>query len=151
MSLFDLKTDVDELASANDAMNRMEYDQHPPSRDVTGEAFGNGNIHFRFETSGQKWWIPNRSYIRTRFKLTKQNGTPVDLSDNIAPNMGMMSGLFQAGEFRVSDKTISRIPDFMPQIDALETRQRVDTGDLKKKQARCFGRQADKPQTDPGE
>lgn len=122
-SIFDLKTSVEELESLNEGTSRMEYDQHPPTRDVTGNNFANGAIHFRFQTSGQKWWIPSRSYIRTRFKLTKGNGTTaVDVGDNVAPNMGMMSNLFQSAEMRINDKTVSRIADFMPQVDALETR-----------------------------
>ena len=33
-SIFDLKTDISELKSANDGISKMEYDQHPPTRDV---------------------------------------------------------------------------------------------------------------------
>jgi hypothetical protein len=33
-----------------------------------------------------------------------------------------MSSLFQSGEMRINDKVISRVADFMPQVDALETR-----------------------------
>ena len=122
-SIFDLKTSVEELSSTNEGTSRMEYDQHPPTRDVVGNNFANGAIHFRFQTSGQKWWIPSRSYIRTRFKLTKGNGTTaLDLTDLTAPNMGMMASLFQSAEIRINDKVVSRVSDFMPQVDALEHR-----------------------------
>jgi hypothetical protein len=122
-SIFDLKTNVDELKSSNEGTSRMEYDQHPPTRDVVGNNFANGAIHYRFQTSGQKWWIPSRSYIRTRFQLTKGDGvTPVDMADGIAPNMGLMSNMFQSCEARINDKTVSRVADFMPQVDAIETR-----------------------------
>lgn len=122
-SIFDLKTSVEELSSANQGTSRMEYDQHPPTRDVTTTNFPNGAIHFRFQTSGQKWWIPSRSYIRVRCKLTKADGTTQLLKDdNIAPNMGLCASLFQSAEFRINDKTVSRISDFMPQVDAIETR-----------------------------
>ena len=122
-SIFDLKTNVDELSSTNEGTSRMEYDQHPPTRDVVGNNFANGAIHYRFQTSGQKWWVPSRSYIRTRFQLTKGNGTtPIDVADNIAPNMGLMSNLFQSAEMRINDKVVSRVSDFMPQVDAIETR-----------------------------
>jgi hypothetical protein len=122
-SIFDLKTNVDELSSTNEGTSRMEYDQHPPTRDVVGNNFANGAIHFRFQTSGQKWWIPSRSYIRTRFQLTKGDGvTPLEVADDIAPNMGLMSNLFQSAEMRINDKVVSRVADFMPQVDALETR-----------------------------
>ena len=122
-SIFDLKTNVDELKSTNEGTSRMEYDQHPPTRDVVGNNFANGAIHYRFQTSGQKWWIPSRSYIRTRFQLTQGDGiTPVVVADGIAPNMGLMSNLFQSAEMRINDKTVSRVADFMPQVDAVETR-----------------------------
>ncbi len=122
-SIFDLKTNVSELSSSNQGIAKMSYDQHPPTRDVTNGNFANGAIHFRWQNSGQSWWLPNRSYLRLRFQLTKADGvTPLTLSDGIAPNMGLCASLFQSAEFRINDKTISRISDFMPQVDALETR-----------------------------
>jgi hypothetical protein len=122
-SIFNLKTNVNELSSSNQGTSRMEYEQHPPTRDVVNDNFANGAIHFRFQTSGQKWWIPARSYIRTRFRITKGDGTtPLDIGDEIAPNMGLMSNLFQSGEMRINDKVVSRVADFMPQVDSLETR-----------------------------
>lgn len=121
-SIFDLKTSVEELSSANQGTSRMDYDQHPPTRDVTANNFPNGAIHFRFQTSGQKWWIPSRSYLRLRCLLARQDGSQLMRDDNIAPNMGLCASLFQSAEFRINDKTVSRISDFMPQIDAIETR-----------------------------
>ena len=121
-SIFDLKKDISELSSANEGISKMEYEQHPPTRDVVGNSFPNGAIHFRFQTSGQKWWIPSKSYLRMRCQVTKGDGTPIDVAFGTAPNMGFMSNLFQSGEMRINDKTISRVSDFMPQVDALETR-----------------------------
>jgi len=121
-SIFELKTNVSELSSANEGLSKMEYEQHPPTRDVVNNSFPNGAIHFRFQTSGQKWWIPSKSYLRMRLQLTKGDGTPVDVAFGAAPNMGLMSNLFQSGEMRINDKVISRVADFMPQVDALETR-----------------------------
>ena len=126
-SIFDLKTSVEELSSANQGSSRMEYDQLPPTRDVTTTNFPNGAIHFRWQTSGQKWWIPSRSYLRVRCQLVKPNAArraneQLTLDDNIAPNMGLCASLFQSAEFRINDKVISRISDFMPQVDAIETR-----------------------------
>jgi len=122
MSMFDLKTSVAELSSANEGMARMEFQQLPPTRDITNNNFPNGAIHFRWQTSGLKRWQPSKSYIRMRCQLGKANGTQLDLADGIAPNMGLCASLFQSMEFRINDKTISRISDFVPQVDALETR-----------------------------
>ena len=121
-SIFDLKTDTKELSSSNQGTARMEYDQHPPTRDVTNTNFPNGAIHMRWQTSGQKWWIPNRSYLRIRCQLSRGDGTQLKLTDNIAPNMGLCASLFQSAEFRINNKTVSRVSDFLPQVDALETR-----------------------------
>lgn len=121
-SIFNLKTDVSELKSSNEGTSRMSYDQHPPTRDATGVAFSNGAINFRFETSGQKWWLPCRSYLRMRIRLTDGAGAPLNLAAEVAPNMGLMSSLFQSGEFRINDKVVSRIGDFIPQVDALDVR-----------------------------
>jgi len=122
LSIFDLKTEVSQLSSANQGISRMQYDQHPPTRDVTGTNFPNGAIHFRFQTNGTKWFMPSRSYIRIRGSLSKAAGGILTPNDGIAPNMGIAGSLFQSLEFRLNDKTISRVSDFVPQVDALETR-----------------------------
>ena len=121
-SIFDLKTSVDELDSTNQGTSRMAYDEHPPTRDITNGAFSNGAIRYRFSTAGQKWWMPSRSYLRMRMKISKANGNALDLDDGVAPTMGTCASLFQSAEMRINDKVVSRIGDFMPQIDALETR-----------------------------
>lgn len=123
-SIFDLKQSVEELSSANEGTSRMDYEQHPPTRSIQGDAFPNGSIHYRWQTSGQKWWLPSRSYLRLRLLLGKADGTPLQESDNIAPNMNLASALFQNMEFRINDKTVSRVSDFVPQVDSLETRLR---------------------------
>lgn len=122
-SIFDLKHSVEELSSANQGISRMDYTQYPPTRSVVNDAFHNGSINFRWQTSGNKWWCPSRSYIRMRLRITKGDGvTQLDKSDDIAPNMGLCSALFQNAEFRMNGKTVSRISDYMPQIDALDNR-----------------------------
>ena len=125
-TIFDLSTSIDQLPGINDPMSRMSYQQVAPTRDVTKANFPNGQIHFRFETSGTKRWIPNKSYIRMRCSLTQgtagTDGAQLAVADQVAPNMGLMSNLFQSGEFRIADKTVSRTSDYMAQIDALQTR-----------------------------
>jgi hypothetical protein len=59
-SIFDLKTSVNELSSANQGTSRITYDQITPTRDITGKNFGNGQISIKFTVSGEKWWIPAR-------------------------------------------------------------------------------------------
>ena len=58
-----------------------------------------------------------------RFSLKNAAATALlSQSANIAPAMGLMSNLFQSLEFRINDKTVSRVSDFVPQITALEER-----------------------------
>ena len=122
-SIFDLKQSASELPSLNSGLAKMTYTQVAPTRNVTQNAFPNGAIHFRFETSGVRWWIPSRSYIRMRARILKADGaTQVVIADDVAPNMGLMAGLFQSAEFRLAGTTISRVSDFMPQVDALMKR-----------------------------
>jgi len=123
MSVFNLKTSKDELSMVNEGTSRMSYDQYPPTRDVTDTNFTNGSIHIRFEVSGQRWWVPARSYLRTRVRLTKGDGiTTLQVSDDVALNMGLNAHLYQSAEFKVNGKVISRIGDYMPQVDALHQR-----------------------------
>ena len=123
MSIFDLKTNVSELSSTNNGVSRMAYEQSPPTRDISGANFPNGQISFRWETSGTRWWIPSRSYLRMRFTLKNGAGNALlNQSNNISPNMNLMATLFQSLEMRINDKTISRVSDFVSQIDTLQTR-----------------------------
>lgn len=129
-SIFDLKQSAAELPMLNQGTAKLTYEQMPPTRDVTGSNFPNGSIHIRWEVSGTRWWIPSRTYIRMRGYLqgaTVPAADPITYhaarcADDIAPNMGFMANLFQSAEFRIADKTVSRVSDFMPQVDALETR-----------------------------
>ena len=121
--LFDLNTSTDQLSEVNKGINRNAYEQIAPTRDVTGTtAISNGAIHFRWNTSGMKWWVPNKSYMRMRVKLTNAVSAQLLTSDDVAPTMAQFASMFQALEFRINDKVVSKISDFVPQIDILETR-----------------------------
>jgi hypothetical protein len=121
-SVFSLKSSVEELSSANQGTSRVQLDELPPTRDIVGNNFSNGAINFRFENSGMKWWMPSKSYIKTRMRITKPDGTMLEIADGVAPNMDLMPNLFQSCEFRIQDKVVSRISDFVPQVDALDVR-----------------------------
>ena len=122
-AIFDLNTSTDQLSEVNKGVNRNAYEQIAPTRDVTGTtAISNGAIHFRWNTSGMKWWVPNKSYMRMRLKLTNAVGVQLLTQDDIAPTMAQFASMFQALEFRINDRVVSKISDFVPQIDILETR-----------------------------
>jgi len=121
-SIFDLKTSPNQLSSVNMGMSNMTYDKIPPMRDIGGSRFPGGQIVFRWEMAGQKRWIPNRSFLRFRFQLSKADGTQLVVADNVAPNMALVSSLFQSMEFRINDKTVSRIGQNLHQVDTLYNR-----------------------------
>ena len=113
----------------------MEYDQHPPTRDVVNGNFANGAIHFRFQTSGQKWWIPSRSYIRTRFQLTQGDGTtPVRLNDGVATNMPALSWAAKTGkraaragfDWADAEGVLAKISEELAELDDARVSQQQD-------------------------
>ena len=123
-SIFDLKTNTNELSSANEGTSRMEFDQHPATREISGKNFPGGVIRYKFQTTGEKWWVPSKSYIRMRCSLTRGDDakTPLTVSDDVAPAMNMAPCMFQNMQFKINDKPISKIDDFVPQIESLEKR-----------------------------
>ena len=122
MSIFDLKTSSSELESSNHGISNLAYDQITPTRDVAGNNFPSGSINFRWQTGGTRWFMPSRSYIRMRCQLTDQAGLQLTESAGISPAMNLASTIFQSCEIRINDKTIGRVADFVPQVDALENR-----------------------------
>lgn len=125
-SIFDLDTSLTVAGSSAYA----NYRQMAPHRDVTGQtAFSTGPINFRFQTSSSVYIVPNRSYIRMRIKLGNRDGggipSPFTFGNRIAPNINLGHHLFQNCEWRIGDKTVSRISDFVPQVGALH--QRLNT------------------------
>jgi len=122
-SIFNLTKDPSLIEQSNNGMTRNQYEQITPSRSVVGEAFPNGSINFSWSTNGSRWWLPDRTYIRMRCRLSAFDGySLLDVGNGIAPNMDMMATLFQSAEFRIAGKTVARVSDYLPQVDALKTR-----------------------------
>lgn len=122
MSLFDLPTSASELKSANAGISRKEYRQIPPDRNATGANFSAGVIRFPFGVDGQSYWVPAQSYFRIRMNITKADGEPLNVSDQLGLNMNPASCLWQSGEIRMNNQTVSRCSDYFAQIDMLEKR-----------------------------
>jgi len=119
--MFNLKTSVSEFTRAQYA--RPTFRQVCASRDVTTTNFANGSQSYKFETSGCTWWVPSKSFFRFRVKLVKGDGvTPLTLSDNIAPAMGLCSELYSSCEFRIHNVSVNSCSDFVAQTDLIENR-----------------------------
>lgn len=121
-SVFDLAQSAQELPSLNHGMAKLTYNQIAPMRTIVGDAFPNGKIIFKWDTSGNLWWIPVKSYLRMRLEITKAGGAPLDATDDIAVNMGGMSNLWQKASVLMNKKTVSAVNQFFPQTEMLAKR-----------------------------
>jgi hypothetical protein len=126
-NIFNIPTSALELAAANQGTANAQYHQIPALRDLTRNQFANGVIHFRFETSGTTWQVPQKSFfrIRCRLRMVREVGgvpLPIKFGQDIAPTMGLAANLFKDVSIKLVGKTLDRISERLPQIDAIKTR-----------------------------
>lgn len=126
MSLFSLKTSQSELEGASEGVARISYEQKGPSRTISASNFSNGVISIPFQVSGNKWWIPSLSYLKIRCGVLRALGADATQTilyqTQVAPSMGLGGTLFQSCSFRLNGTTISTLGDYIPQVDAINTR-----------------------------
>ncbi len=127
MSMFDLPTQVSELSGANSGMSNKRFVEVNCSRAVTDSTFANSLQEFKFNVSGTTWWIPKESFFRIRLAITRNNGTPIQLQDDIAPSYAVCDTLFRSLEFKMGGISVSRIGQYCPQIAGLKKRQEYST------------------------
>ena len=128
--MFNLADKISDLPSINDGLQNSKYMQVAPSRDCTLSNFPNGSQYFNFETSGNTWWCPAKTYLRYRIEYTRGDGAPLNPAEpevgeadlEISPNPMMIANLYQSCEFRIGGQTVGQVGDFLPQVDALKTR-----------------------------
>lgn len=128
-SIFDIPRKPTDLKSGNEGTANAHYRQVAPARDVTGRSFYQGAQQFRFENSGNEWFVPSQSFFRLRCTLTQtreENGPlrPIMAGADLAPTMGLAANLFKSAEVRLNGHTLERITERLPEIDALKTRMR---------------------------
>lgn len=127
MSLFALPRNAAELVSANQGTANAQYRQITSTRNVQTTAFPDGVIQFRWETGGNTWFVPDKSYFRIRYTLTQVRADagpflPPLHNGDLAPNMGLAANLFKSVEVRLNGQTVERIGERLAQVDALKTR-----------------------------
>ena len=125
MSLFDLDTDISQLPGDR-GVNRR-YTEVPSSRDISDGNFSGSAQSFRFNVSGSTWWVPMESYFRIRVSLTKADGTPLTIEDDVAPAFCLPACLYKGAEFKIGSQTVSKVSDFLPQVEALKMRRNHST------------------------
>ena len=128
MSLFKQITDQKQLESSNGGLTRMDLREYAPNRPATGTQFSSGRFQFDFTPQNTEWWIPARSYLRVRCKLTRINGTALRVQDAVAPNMGLCGSLFSSAEIQLAGKTIDRCDSNLNAIDQVEHRLHKSAG-----------------------
>ena len=126
-TVFDIPRKPEELPSANEAQANARYQPVSASKDVSGDQFAQGVHQFRFDTSGNTWFIPSMSYLRLRCTLSQvrlDGGQPLPIlaGGTVAPNMGLAANLFKSMAIQLQGKTIERLAERAPQIDALKIR-----------------------------
>lgn len=104
------------------------YTEISPERDITANAFSKGQINFFINNSSMYRWNPYKSYLRMRLRLSKINGEPLDISDNIAPNMFQGDCFWQQMNMKCAGTVISSIDDYVPQVSALKNRYSITEG-----------------------
>jgi hypothetical protein len=122
MSIYNLPTSDEQLSSWVEKTQHAGTQQHAAIANVVGEQFGNQDIRIPFLVAGNRWWLPSKSYVRIRCRVTNGQGTgpPAQPSigvSAIAPSMGFAASLFQSAEFAIRGVTVSRLTDFVPQAD----------------------------------
>jgi hypothetical protein len=122
MSFLDLVTSENEIQGVNEGFSDYQWMQISATRNVTSTNFSNGLLRFKFDIDATKRWIPGESYVRMRIKLTNSGGTQLKISDDVAPNMGFISSMFQNMEFRYNNTAISTLSDYVPEVNALMVR-----------------------------
>ena len=128
-SIFDLKTKNSDLVSANQGLTNYKYNEIQSLKSVSGSNFSQGQITYRWTYGNQKYWIPNKSYLRVSCKLTRpvdeNTGLQLPLNDenNIALAMNACPHLFQTAQFKIADMTVSAITQHLAQVDTLKQRQ----------------------------
>ena len=126
-SVFDIPHRPQDLASANEGQAQARYQQVAATKAVTGDQFSKGLQRFRFDASGNTWFVPSMSYFRLRCSLSRvreDGGEPLPVLANgdVAPNMGLAANLFKSMEVQLNGETLERVSERLPQIDALKVR-----------------------------
>ena len=120
--MFNLKTTTEELKGSNNGISEVQYMQVSADKPIAGDNFSGGKIDFKFSMSGDRWWVPSKSYVYMDVELTKGNNAALELKDDVAPNQGLCSNLFSSAEFIVNGTTICSVTDNLAQCEALEHR-----------------------------
>jgi hypothetical protein len=122
MSISNLMS-MDDIKSQTSKATNLTYVQRSADKDVQGESFNGGDITFAFTVGGNRWWIPSKTHfvIRSQLALKLGGGKPTSAS-TVAPAQLFASNLFQAADFRIEGRSVSRVSNRLAQVQAIKTR-----------------------------
>ncbi len=127
-TIFDLN-DSGNLPSINQGMTRLRYEQISSIRSPIGTSFPGGTIEYKWNIASNEWYIPSKSYIRMRIKVSQGDGaTQLLSSDGIAPAMNHVAAMFQNGQVLLNNVELSKIDSHMAQISMLNDRMTKEKG-----------------------
>lgn len=121
MSVLNLMS-LDDIKSATSKTTNLTYVQRPPDKSVSGGAFSEGDITFDFTVGGNRWWIPSKTHFVIRAKLEKFAGGAPANADNAAPAQLFAANLFQACDFRIEGRSVSKVSNRVAQVQAIKHR-----------------------------
>jgi len=128
-SIFNLKRNPAQLDSSNEKVADYYFREVQSIRNIQDGStvteannFGTGEISLRWTLDNRTWWMPSRSFVKIRVKLSKTNGDTLEYADDIAPNMGLAGNLFQRAQLKMNDQTVDSIDNYLAEIDVLKNR-----------------------------
>ena len=126
-SSFDLRNDEKQIKSLPIA--EFEYRQIASTTQVDEANFAGGAKYFKWNPgSSVNRWNPKWSYFRSRWRLTKADGTQLSSKDDVGLAMFMMGNLFlNATFYQISQEAMSDsnvINYFCSKNETLESYQR---------------------------
>lgn len=127
--MFKLITDASELRATNEGVSNMNWRLVSASKPVTGNDFAGAPQSFKWSCVGTEYWVPQKTFFRMQYKLTKGDGTtPLTREDHIAPDIDLCAHTMQSAEFRIGGRTVCSINDRIPQVQALKRRMYKSKG-----------------------
>ena len=103
-------------------MDYSYYKEVQAERAIQGN-FSSGQINFKFNLNGtNNSWVPSKSYMKIKLKISKGDDSRLDKEYGIAPNLNICDNIFQQIDMRINDKIVSEWNDYIPQCATLKMR-----------------------------
>lgn len=121
-SKFNLIETVEGLSSMNDGVSECDFMQVTSLADIAGANFVRSQIVYNWETAGNVWSSPSESFFRFRMSFQTAAGAQLETKNDIAPAMNCCAGLFSTIQLEINDRVVSRLDNYVQQVDAMCSR-----------------------------